>query len=98
MSTESKVRFTRSLDLPETAILNFLSDEIHLRIGAREGPRNRNEVRIRAAKMLLNFPLPANGATASPDANPSASSNPGVASTKIPQRATAGGVVDPRSK
>jgi hypothetical protein len=90
---ESKVRITRALDLPEAAILNFLSDEIHLQIGTREGPRNRNEVRIRAARMLLNFPLPATDATAGPA--PSVRPNPGVAATKTPKRVPTDRGVDP---
>ena len=85
---KEKVRFTRSLDLPESFILNFLSDEIYLQIGTREGPRNKNEGRIRAARMLLNFPLPVTDATASPAQ--SVSPNPGADSPKIQKRATSG--------
>jgi len=96
ISTQAKVRFTRSLDLPETVILNFLSDEIHIQIGSREGPRDRNEVRIRAAKMLLNFELPATDATAIPVQ--SVRPNPGVASTRTPQRTTSGSGIGPRPR
>jgi hypothetical protein len=96
MSTESRVRFTRSLDLPEAVILNFLSDEIYLQIGTRDGPRNKNEGRIRAARMLLNFQLPTAGATASP-AQP-VPPNPGVDSPKRQKRATSGKDVGARAR
>jgi hypothetical protein len=98
MSTESKVRFTRSLDLPEATILNFLSADLDLQVGTREGPRNRNEVRIRAAKLLLNFELSA--PTASTSVNPSGRLDSGIASSKTPQRerGTASHAVVPRSQ
>jgi hypothetical protein len=96
MSMQAKVRFTRSLDLPETTVLNFLSDELIRKIGAREGPRDQNEARIRAAKMLLNFELPATDATASPVQ--SVRPHPGVASTKTPQRTTSGSGVGSRPR
>jgi hypothetical protein len=96
MPTRAKVRFTRSLDLPETAVLNFLIEEITLKIGSRDGPRDGNEVRIRAAKMLLTFELPTQDTTASPDQ--SARPNPGVVSTKTPQRTTSGSGVGSRPR
>jgi hypothetical protein len=57
-SVQSKVRLVRSLDLPETVILNFLSDELHLQVRSRNGPRDENEVRIKAAQKLLGYELP----------------------------------------
>ena len=51
----AKVRLIRSLDLPETVILDFLSDDQHALLRSRKGPRNENEVRVRAALQLLNF-------------------------------------------
>jgi len=53
-----KVEKIRSLELPETVILNFLSDEFHAQVRTRNGPRNENEVRIRAAHRLLELDLP----------------------------------------
>jgi hypothetical protein len=96
-STQAKVRFTRSLDLPETAILHFLIAELTMKIGSREGPRDQNEVRIRAAKMLLSFELPAEDATTATPVQP-VRPNPGVASTKTPQRTTSGSRVVSRPR
>ena len=59
MTLRSKVRLIRSLELPETVILNFLSDELYFLLRSRNGPRNENEVRVRAARQLLGFELPA---------------------------------------
>jgi hypothetical protein len=47
-------RIRKELDLPETAILNFISDGLNERLRARGGPRDGNEVRVRAAILLLN--------------------------------------------
>jgi hypothetical protein len=55
----SKVRLIRSLELPESVILNFLSDDLHMLVRSRSGPRNENEVRVRAAQKLLSYELPA---------------------------------------
>jgi hypothetical protein len=65
MKLEFKVQRVRSLDLPETVILNFLSDDLHSHLRARNGPRDSNDVRVRAARQLLNFEIPA-----LPPANP----------------------------
>jgi len=70
LSLPLKVRQIRALDLPETVILNFLSDDLHLKVRSPNGPRNENEVRIKAARQLLSFepptpdpaPLPGKGA------------------------------------
>jgi len=59
LSVQAKVRLIRSLELPESVILNFMSDELHLLVRSRNGPRNENEVRVRAAQKLLGFELPA---------------------------------------
>jgi len=83
-----KVRLTRVIDLPEAAILTFLSDEIDRQLGTRDGPRNRNEVRIRAAKKLMEFELPATVAPAG--RVPSRLPNPGVVPTRTPQGKTPG--------
>ncbi len=50
----------RTLDLPETVILNFLSDDLHARLRTPGGPRDKNEVRVRAAKKLLTCDPQAN--------------------------------------
>jgi len=58
MSQANKVRMIRALDLPETVILDLLSDDFHAQVRTRNGPRNENEVRIRAAQQLLRLELP----------------------------------------
>jgi hypothetical protein len=59
MSQAAKVRLIRELGLPETVILNYLSDEFSRRIRTRNGPRNQSEARARAARQLLLYELPA---------------------------------------
>jgi hypothetical protein len=59
-SREVKVKFLRDIGVPEPAILDFLANELHRYIHTRNGPRDSNDVRVSAAKMLLNFKLPKN--------------------------------------
>ena len=54
---ETKVKFLREMGVPEPAILDFLANEIHRYVNARNGPRDSNEVRVNAAKLLLSFKL-----------------------------------------
>jgi hypothetical protein len=48
----------RELDVPESDILNFISDNLYANMHTRGGPRDGNEVRVRAAKLLLKCPIP----------------------------------------
>ncbi len=58
MSREAKVRMLRLAGVPEPGILDFLANEIHHSLaGTRRGPRDSFEVRIDAAKQLLNMKL-----------------------------------------
>jgi len=66
-SQQEKVRFIRALELPETVILDFLSDDLHPQVRKRNGPRNESEVRARAATQLLKYPYPGAGATERPN-------------------------------
>jgi len=75
VSQAAKVKMIRALDLPETVILDFLSDEFHQMVRNRNGPRNENEVRIRAAYRLLQLELPPEDAM--PAARQPADSMPG---------------------
>jgi len=59
MTVPSKVKRLRSLEVPEAIILDFLSNDQNLLRRTPKGPRNANEVRIRAARQLLGFQLPA---------------------------------------
>ncbi len=53
-----RIHMIRKLDLPETVILNFLSADLDPLIHTRNGPRNRNELRKKAAQRLLRYPMP----------------------------------------
>ncbi|MGE3820230.1 MAG: hypothetical protein AB7I30_12490 [Isosphaeraceae bacterium] len=55
LSRRDEVEFMRSCGLPETVILDFLSHKIHQTMNTRGGPRDANEVRIWAAKLLLSY-------------------------------------------
>jgi len=79
ISTAMKVRYIRSLGIPEVTILNFLSDLIHLQIGTRDGPHDRNDVRIRAAKALLKYEPPRTDLGGTPGAGQPLVGSPGVA-------------------
>ncbi len=53
-----RVSQIRSLDIPEPVILDCISDNLHEMRGTRNGPRDNYDVRVRAAKLLLKFPVP----------------------------------------
>jgi hypothetical protein len=57
-SREAKVKFLRDVGVPEPAILDFLANELHRYINSRNGPRDSNEVRVSAARLLLSLKLP----------------------------------------
>jgi hypothetical protein len=65
ISQAAKVQKIRDLDLPETVVLNMLSDDLYLKLRTRNGPRNKSDVRIMAARQLLSYELPAVGAKGS---------------------------------
>ena len=83
-SQASKVKLIRSLDLPETVILDFLSDDFHSQVRMPRGPRNENEVRVRAARRLLQLELPPESAMPFP--RPPADQVPGRAARTFPSR------------
>jgi hypothetical protein len=64
LSQSGKVKYVRDLELPEVAILEFLCSDLDPQIKKRGGPRNQNEVRVRAASQLLKYAFP--GTDASP--------------------------------
>jgi hypothetical protein len=76
---QEKVDYVRSLDLPETVILEFMCATIHATIGQRNGPRDGNEVRVRAARRLLKYPLP------KPSGGPRPVSGAGVGASSKPK-------------
>jgi hypothetical protein len=56
-NVRDKVKLIRALDLPETTILQFMCASIDPLLGTRDGPRDMNEVWVRAAEQLLRFEL-----------------------------------------
>jgi hypothetical protein len=58
MTPRDKVKYIRSLELPETAILELMCSSLHNLIGTRQGPRDTNEVWVHAARQLLRCELP----------------------------------------
>jgi len=88
-----KVEMMRSIGLPETLILDDLAHGFHHQINSRSGPRDQNEVRVRAARELLSVPVastkrPSAAATSTrPASNPSNAQAPRpVAAANLPRR------------
>ena len=52
-----RINELRALDIPESDILELISDTLNERMHSRGGPRDSNEVRVRAARQLLNVEL-----------------------------------------
>jgi hypothetical protein len=60
---KSKVEMMRMYGLPETMILDYLANTIDKRwLGTRGGPRNKDDVWVRAARLLLTMPPVSNKA------------------------------------
>jgi hypothetical protein len=58
LSQQAKVSQIRALDISEPAILDFISNNLYVRMRSPGGPRDDNEVRVRAAQILLSYKLP----------------------------------------
>jgi hypothetical protein len=71
LSQPVKVAQIRALEIPEPAILNFISDNLYARMRTPGGPRDDNEVRVRAAQLLLSYKL--QGEAESPELLPNRS-------------------------
>jgi hypothetical protein len=65
--TTSRVNLLRSIGVPESVILDFMSAELHKAIGSRKGPRDSSGVRVMAAKKLLAIALPDEKPAAQPE-------------------------------
>jgi hypothetical protein len=57
-SRQERVNLLRSAGLPETWVLDFLCNLEKKNLRARNGPRNPDDVLVRAARALLSIPLP----------------------------------------
>jgi hypothetical protein len=56
LTREAKVRLLREFGVPEAAILDFLANEVDRYYrNSRNGPRDEDEVRLSAARLLLSF-------------------------------------------
>jgi len=56
LKREAKIELMRSLGVPEPVILDYLAKEQHHNMNRRGGPRDSNEVRASAARILLAYP------------------------------------------
>jgi hypothetical protein len=54
-SQRGKVRILRTMGVPETVILDYLANDLNRKVGARDGPRTRDEVWVQAALRLLKY-------------------------------------------
>ncbi len=50
------IELMRRYGMPETIIFDYLANELDHYRNMRGGPRDRNEVRVRAARLLLTYP------------------------------------------
>jgi hypothetical protein len=55
ISQHAKVQKLREFGVPEAVILDYLANGLNKNLGARNGPRTRNEVWIRAGRLLLKY-------------------------------------------
>jgi hypothetical protein len=82
LAQPDKVRRLREIGLPETIILDYLANELNRRIGSRNGPRDRGEVWVRAAQLLLKYDQVPAGPGGAPANRPSRIPAPGGAAAR----------------
>ena len=54
-SQHTKVRKLRELGVPEAVILDYLANAMEHNLKGRRGPKNRNEIWVRAGEMLVRY-------------------------------------------
>jgi hypothetical protein len=87
MTTEGKMSLLRRYGVPEPGILDFLANEIaHGLLGSRNGPRTPDQVRVLAARRLIDTRL-----TKSPRGASRAAQDPDEGATDAARPAPAGG-------
>jgi hypothetical protein len=59
ITLREEVELMRSFGIPEPVLLDFLAHKLHNTMNTRGGPRDENEVRVRAAQQLLAIPVSA---------------------------------------
>jgi hypothetical protein len=57
LTRQGMVELMRSAGLPEPVILDYLAHGLHKTLNSRGGPRDEDEVRVRAGRLLLQFPV-----------------------------------------
>jgi hypothetical protein len=57
LGRRSKVEMMRDFGWPEPRILDYLVDELDWMVNSRNGPRDANALRVRAARLLLTMPV-----------------------------------------
>jgi hypothetical protein len=70
LTRQEEVNFMRACGLPETVILDYLAHKLHRTLNTRGGPRDENEVRVRAAQLLLSLPVVTPHPAASAEVHP----------------------------
>jgi hypothetical protein len=71
LSQQAKVSQIRALDICEATILDFISNNLYARMRSPGGARDDNEVRVRAAQILLSLKLPGDKDSLESASNPS---------------------------
>lgn len=65
-SQRTKVHHMRAIGVPESVILDYLANVLDKNLGARNGPRSRNDVWVQAGRLLLRYDWKPPGATTAP--------------------------------
>jgi hypothetical protein len=76
MTRQAEIEFMRGCGLPEPVILDYLANKVHKTLNTRGGPRDENEVRVKAAQILLSVPVNTPHPSTTPDAPAPADSRP----------------------
>jgi hypothetical protein len=87
LKREGKIELLRKHGVPEPVILDFIANEEHNNINRRGGPRDQNEVRARAARILLTFPPAASSPSSGSATTPAPRSVAKVAAPPVPRSA-----------
>jgi hypothetical protein len=75
LTLEGDVEFMRVCGLPEPVILDYIAHRMHKTLNTRGGPRNEDEVRVKAAAFLLKVPLRPARRAETPASNGNANAN-----------------------
>jgi hypothetical protein len=77
MTRQAEIEFMRGCGLPEPVIFDYVARKVHMEeLNRRGGPRDENEVRVKAARILLSSPVNTPQPNTTPDAASPADSPP----------------------